>query len=436
MKGVLPMKILPQFSMFDQTQNEEILGDLERLERVLENIPDGKLIYKLNNIRGKGRDDWPVVSMWNAAIAGIVFQHTNDSELLRELNRNSQLRDICGFKPRVKKKEDGTFKIDVAPSPSAYSRFVKNLKEYCKDELDEIFEYLVKYMYENIEDFGEGLALDGKAIKSYATTYSKKTKEDGRRDTDANWGVKKYTESTNAKGEKVVKKVSWFGYEVHLIVDVKYELPVAYEVTQASKSEIVEGKKLLKAMHEKQLERCNHLMADKGYDDTKLIEYLEKKDIAAIIDIRNQWKDGEKTKQYKDTDIVYTYDGKVYYIDDNGKEIKLRYLGYDKSSDSLRYGFYPQYNDNRIFRISCDTDKRIFVRVARDSRKWERLYKKRTSVERVNGRIDRDYQFEDHTIRGIKKSKLYLTMSFISMLAMAKSKVEDNNMKHLAALIS
>ena len=38
------MRILPQFSMFDQTQNEEILGDLERLERVLENIPDGKLI--------------------------------------------------------------------------------------------------------------------------------------------------------------------------------------------------------------------------------------------------------------------------------------------------------------------------------------------------------------------------------------------------------
>ena len=38
------MKILPQFTIFDYTQNEEILGDLERLERVLENIPDGKLI--------------------------------------------------------------------------------------------------------------------------------------------------------------------------------------------------------------------------------------------------------------------------------------------------------------------------------------------------------------------------------------------------------
>lgn len=430
------MRILPQFTMFDQTQNEEILGDLERLERVLKNIPDGKLIYKLNSIRDKGRNDWSIVCMWNAFIAGIVYQHPKDSELLRELNRNSQLRDICGFEPKTRKTKDGTYKIDVAPSPSAYSRFIKNLKDYCKEEIKEVFENLVKYMYENLNDFGEYLALDGKAVQSYATNYSKETKEDGRRDIDANWGTKKYTTSVNAKGEIVTNKVTWFGYRVHLIVDAKYELPVEFKVTPASNSEKTEAKKILKSMHEEQLERCKYLMADKGYDDTKIIEYLEGKGIAAIIDICNKWKDGEKTKQYKDTDIVYTYDGKVYYTNDEGKEIKLRYLGYDKSSNSLRYGFYPQYNDNRVFRISCDTDKRIFVTVARDSKKWERIYKKRTSVERVNGRIDRDYQFEDHTIRGLDKMELYLTVSFIAMLAMAKSKIEENNTEHLAAFIS
>jgi len=81
--------------MFDHTQNEEILGDLERLKRVIDNIPDGKLIHRLNEIRGKGRNDWPLIGMWHAFLSGIVFQHTSDSELLRELNRNSQLRDLC-----------------------------------------------------------------------------------------------------------------------------------------------------------------------------------------------------------------------------------------------------------------------------------------------------------------------------------------------------
>ena len=44
------MKIITQISMFDDTQNEN-LGDLERLQKVLENLPDEKLIHKLKHKR-------------------------------------------------------------------------------------------------------------------------------------------------------------------------------------------------------------------------------------------------------------------------------------------------------------------------------------------------------------------------------------------------
>jgi len=53
-------------------------------------------------------------------------------------------------------------------------------------------------------------------------------------------------------------------------------------------------------------------------------------------------------------------------------------------------------------RIKREIDKRIFTQVARESKKYIRLYNKRTSVERVNGRIDRDLCFKNHTIRGLK----------------------------------
>jgi hypothetical protein len=36
----------------------------------------------------------------------------------------------------------------------------------------------------------------------------------------------------------------WFGYKLHLIVDANYELPVAYELTKASSSDVKEGHKL------------------------------------------------------------------------------------------------------------------------------------------------------------------------------------------------
>ena len=56
------MKILTQLSLFDDTQNEN-LGDLERSQKVLANLPDEELIQKLKTIRGKGRNEWPVEAM-------------------------------------------------------------------------------------------------------------------------------------------------------------------------------------------------------------------------------------------------------------------------------------------------------------------------------------------------------------------------------------
>ena len=269
------MKIITQISMFDDTQNEN-LGDLERLQKVFDNLPDEKLIRRLKEKRGKGRNEWPVEAMWNSFIASFIFDHDSIASLLRELNRNSQLRIICGFQPHI---------------------------------------------------------------------YS--------------------------------------------------------------------------------------VLADKGYDSTELIEWLTTERISPVIDIRNMCQ-GDETKQFKDMNIVYNYKGKVYYITDSGKEIELLYKGYDKSRDSQRYGFHPKYEDKRIFRIPLKTDPRIFTKVARNSKKWRRLYKKRTSIERVNGRIDRDFQFEKHTIRGLKKMKMFLTVTFIIQLTLAKAKIESGITNGLA----
>ena len=44
--------------------------------------------------------------------------------------------------------------------------------------------------------------------------------------------------------------------------------------------------------------------------------------------------------------------------------IELIYKGYDQSSDSLRYGFHPKYNDNRIFRINRSEKVTLYVTMA------------------------------------------------------------------------
>lgn len=429
------MYIITQTSLFDN-EEIEILGDLERLKLAIENMPDEEIIRKLREIRKNGRNDWPVEAMWNTFIASYVFNHRSVNDLLRELSRNSQLRQICGLKPKFFKQKDGTYKMYIVPSEAAYSRFLANLLK-CKKEMKKAFEGLVDYMYENLKGFGEELAGDGKAIQSYARTNGKG--KDRRSDKEANWGVKRYTESKNGKGEKVIKKTSWFGYRLHLIVDVKYELPVAYKVTQASNSEKIEMLKIWKDLNSERPEvvkRAKEFLADKGYDYTDLIKWLEKYEISPIIDIQNHWEKGEKTKQYRDTDLTYSYDGKVYWTDEKGKEIRLNYAGYDKKTESLRYKFPPEKESKKIFRIKLDEDRRVFTPIARDSKKWKREYKKRTSVERENGRLDRDYGFEIHTIRGKEKMNMFVTMAFLVQLSMAKGKIEENKKERLSALVA
>ena len=75
----------------------EAQSDLERLRLALDYLPDQAIIEALQAQRGRGRNDFPVAAMWNALVAGIVFQHASVESLLRELQRNPALAQACGF---------------------------------------------------------------------------------------------------------------------------------------------------------------------------------------------------------------------------------------------------------------------------------------------------------------------------------------------------
>ena len=50
--------------------------------------------------------------------------------------------------------------------------FLNKLKKY-KKEVNEIFEELVKFMYENLEGFGEDYSVDGKYLDTYKINIEK-----------------------------------------------------------------------------------------------------------------------------------------------------------------------------------------------------------------------------------------------------------------------
>lgn len=84
--------------------------------------------------------------------------------------------------------------------------------------IDEMFDELVQQIGKVLPDFGTHLAMDSKALSSFAKRKNKNEAPDGRRDTDADYGRKEYR-GVDDNGKAWEKIVKWFGYKLHLIVD-------------------------------------------------------------------------------------------------------------------------------------------------------------------------------------------------------------------------
>lgn len=432
------------FSWKDFQNDVQNLGDLERFRLVIETMPDKKLIQTLRALRGNGRNDHPIEAVWNSILAGIVFEHVSIESLRRELSRNAQLREMCGYDPLSG--------VKAVPSKSAYNRFLSNLLAN-ESLIREMFDCLVKELTIHFPDFGTNLAGDGKAIHSLGKP-SKKEDGDRRHEEEADWGVKTYRGVDN--GGKAWEKVkSWFGFRLHLLVEADAELPVSYTVTKASVGEQPVMRELLAELnnvHPELIERCEHAMFDKGYDSKENIcDLWCKYGIKPIIDIRSMWKDGEKTKQFnslKAQNITYDCKGTVFCHCPQTEEVRrMSFSGFEKKRDTLKYvcpalaygieckgaSECPVYQ--KSVRIPLQEDPRIFTPVARSSYKWKALYDKRTSVERVNSRIDVSFGFERHYIRGLAKMKLRCGLALAVMLAIAVGRLRQEHPELIRSLV-
>ncbi|WP_246476802.1 transposase [Salicibibacter cibi] len=404
---------------------------------MLDYLPDEALMKTLEKERYKGRNDYPVRAVWNSMLAGVVFEHTTIESLRRELSRNGQLRALCG--------------LHNVPPAYVYTRFLKKLLAH-ESKVEAIFETMVEQLSDLLPDFGKSLAIDGKAVESFAKGKNKHEDPDGRRDTDADFGKKAY-KGKHKDGTIWTKVVKWFGYQIHLIVDAAYELPVAYSVTKASVPDINAGHDMIKDLTKERpwiLEQAETLAGDRGYDDTKMLERLwDDHRIKPVIDIRNMWKDGDETRQLMDIEnVTHDYKGTVYcHCPATGKEREMANGGFEKDRKNLKkrcpakqYGITCEGQAEcpvaQGIRIPLKKDRRIFTPIDRASYTWKKEYAKRTAVERVNSRLDVSFGFEQHTTRGQKKMKMKTGLALCTMLAMAIGHNQEGRPEKMRSLVS
>ena len=471
----------------------EACSDLDRFYLVRDHLPDEAIIAALEAKRGQGRDDFPVRAMWNAVLAGLVFQHPSGESLLRELNRNPALLEACGFDalPRqpapvvelVRDEASGRLRAVSLPAPAPsyavpsswnLSRFLLNVIELEEQQglIQAMGVRLREQLMELLPDFGRHLGFDGKAIPSHSTgQVNRKTQQTS--DPDADWG-KHETQGIDTNGKPWSKIKSWFGYGLHLIADTQYELPVAFHLTPASHSEQVELRALIEQTFEQTpelAERCQDFSADRGLDcgETKALLWDDYR-IRPLIDTRALWREEKQAPDYEPSQpitrpldperadtIVHTEKGSLHCVCPVTREQRdLAFQGFEANRNTLKYrcpaaaydldcvgqilchqaGQVQPGDYGRIVRINIsEQDRRIFVPTPHGSPSWQRGYKRRSALERINNRIDHSFGFEDHFIRGHAKMITHVGLALAVMMALAVGHIKAGRPEQMRSLV-
>lgn len=132
----------------------------ERLNLVLEALPAERLITILQGERWTGRKGYSIRGMWSAYIAGVLNNCHSIAEVARLLERNRDIRLVCGFSK------------DNLPGEDALARFLRKLLTHNR-LLEECFAGLVEKLRQTLPGFGAKLAVDATDIEAYANGHRK-----------------------------------------------------------------------------------------------------------------------------------------------------------------------------------------------------------------------------------------------------------------------
>lgn len=182
-------------------------------------------------------------------------------------------------------------------------------------------------------------------------------------DPDAGWTKKDWNSNK--------KTSSWhYGYKLHLLVDAEYELPIWCYTTSAKSADSQNLTPLLRAAGARySWFSPSTVSADKGYDARHIYDSVKQFGARAIIPLKAYSKNARKSRPGSDA------------------------------------------------RLEAD----------RESKWFKRIYSKRSSVERVFGRLKENRRLDTHRMRNLKKVETHALLSVITLQSLAVVQLESGS---------
>jgi hypothetical protein len=388
---------------------------LGTIREFLASVPDGKLLAGLRDHRGKGRNDYPVHVCWGVMLLRTLLRHPTTEACLAELRRNPSLARLIGIESE-----------DDVPQAWNMSRFEDVLgQEPHRTQVRDCFDRMAARLAEAVPDLGRDMAGDSSGLSARRSRETREVpSQPGEPSFDehglplADGGRKEYTDD----GGKVTKVVEWFGYKFHLLVDVKHEVVLAWQMssTKTGDNEML-PELLTQAQANLPEGRMRTLAYDKAADTNEVHRLLDAARIQPLIQNRSLWKSehervlagspGRLNVVYDEAGTLYCYD----QVSEPPVRHKMAYIGHEKSRGTLKYRCPAKHegwscpmsevcNAGKDYgltvRVKRDLDLRRFPPIPRATKKFERMYKGRTAVERVNARLKLFWGADDGNIAG------------------------------------
>lgn len=405
------MMVIPAAKPLFAWDELEDSPSLRTLKELLDALPDAKLLDSLRNARGKGRNDYPVHVLWGVVVVRVVLRHVSTEAVLAELRRNAGLRALMGIDAEA-----------GVPKPWNISRFEDTLgQEPHRSLLKEIFNVLIKRLGIAVPALGVDVAGDATALSARrkGAEGAAEEVEDGL--PQASGGRKEYKDDDG----KVTKVVEWFGFKLHLIVDVKNEVVLSYEITD---TKVGDGETLPVLLGQARAnlppDRIQTLAYDKAADTEDVHRELNRAEITPLIQMRTLWKteperllpghDGTSNVVYDELGTIYCYDK----VSDPPVRHPMSYIGHEPERETLKYRCPAKHEGwecpmsatcnagksyGKTVRVPRGVDLRRFPALPRATKKFEQKYKGRTAVERVNARLKLFWGVDDGNVSGSRR---------------------------------
>ncbi len=411
--------------------------NLKTIREFLAAVPDGKLLEALRNWRGHGQDKYPVHTLWGTLLLTVLLRHPSIEACLADLRRNEALRRLIGIESEAR-----------VPKPWNISRFQVVLgQEPHLSLLREMFDTMVQTLGEVVPDLGTHTAGDATGLNARRDRRTRLGSQKNTSDASdvpdalpAPAGGRKEYKDDDGKVTKVVEprwvRVEWFGYKLHLLVDVRHEVILAYRVSSTKRGDNEELPALVEQAQANLPEgrsplgsrRIETLAYDKAADDTKVHQRLHDARIKPVIQNRALWTgegaspawgpermlpghDGNSNIVHDERGTVYCYDK----VSDPPVRHPMAYIGHEAARGTLKYRCpamhegWPCPSQNRCnagktygltVRVKQEIDLRRFPPIPRATKQFERRYKGRTAVERVNARVKIFWGADDGNVIG------------------------------------